>query len=71
MKTRKKWEFSEKYSESAAQCIAHETGLPLLPSRVLAARGVTDRESAERFLSKSPKTLFDPMLLPDMAQAHH
>lgn len=71
MKTRKKWEFSEKYSESAAQCIAHETGLPLLPSRVLAARGVTDRESAERFLSKSPKTLFDPMLLPDMAQAVH
>lgn len=69
MKTGKRWTFSEKYSEEAAQCIARETGLPLLPSRVLAARGVTDRESAERFLSRSPKELFDPLLLPDMAKA--
>lgn len=69
MKTRKKWTFSEKYSEETAQRIAEETGLPLLPSRVLAARGVKDRESAARYLNKSPKDLFDPMLLPDMAKA--
>lgn len=69
MKRGKKWVFSEQYSDEAAQRVARETGLPLLPSRVLAARGVTDRFSAEQFLSKSPKNLFDPMLMPDMAKA--
>ena len=69
MKRGKKWVFSEQYSDEAAQRVARETGLPLLPSRVLAARGVTDRLSAEQFLSKSPKNLFDPMLMPDMAKA--
>ncbi len=69
MKKGKKWAFSEKYSNETALRIAQETGLPLLPSRVLAARGVTDRKSAERYLSKSPNELFDPMLLPDMEKA--
>jgi len=69
MKQGKKWVFSEQYSEEAAERIAAETGYSRLASRVLAARGVTDRASAEVFLSKSPKNLFDPMLMPDMERA--
>lgn len=69
MKTGKKWVFSERYSDEISQHIAQETGLPLLPARVLAARGVTGRASAEQFLSKSPKNLFDPMQMPDMEKA--
>ena len=69
MKREKKWVLSDRYSDEAAQLIARETGLPLLPSRVLSARGVTDLDSARQFLSKSPDDLFDPMKMPDIEKA--
>ncbi len=69
MKKEKKWVFSEEYSDETAQRIARETGLPILPARVLAARGVRDLESAEKFLDRSPERLFDPLLMPDIEKA--
>ena len=60
MKRGKSGCFRNNTPDEAAQRVARETGLPLLPSRVLAARGVTDRFSAEQFLSKSPKTFLIP-----------
>jgi single-stranded-DNA-specific exonuclease len=69
MKTGKKWVFSSKYTREAASKIAADTGMPMLPARILAARGVTDGESARSYLDKSPKNLHDPMLMPDMDKA--
>ena len=69
MSPKKQWMFSESYNADAADTIARELGIPMLPARVLASRGANDGVSAKKFLDVSTSNLYDPMLLPDMATA--
>lgn len=47
--------------------LAHETGISPLKARLLTNRGITDKFTAESFLTPKLSDLNDPMLLKDMA----
>jgi single-stranded-DNA-specific exonuclease len=53
----------------AAEELARGLGVPLLLARCLVNRGIIARENAEGFLAPRLKSLADPFLLPDMAEA--
>jgi single-stranded-DNA-specific exonuclease len=55
--------------EAAATALAAALGVPPVVARLLCQRGLSDPESASRFLSPSLDHLHDPMLLADMGVA--
>jgi single-stranded-DNA-specific exonuclease len=55
--------------EGAVARLCRELEIPNIIARLLVLRGVTDAESAQRFLNPTLKQLHDPFLLADMKPA--
>ena len=55
--------------ESAAQNLANSLSLPMPVARILTARGISDQEEAQEFLSPLLSNLSDPFELPGMTTA--
>ena len=56
-----RWEFIKQESAGVKQ-LAAETGYPEVFAGLLAARGVHNKEEAQRFLYPSEKNMYDPFL---------
>jgi len=54
---------------NAVACLSRELNIPNIIARLLVLRGVTDPESAKRFLNPALNQLHDPFLLADMKPA--
>ena len=54
---------------NAVACLSRELNIPNIIARLLVLRGVTDPESAQRFLNPALNQLHDPFLLADMKPA--
>ncbi len=63
-----RWEICPVDGE-AVTCLSHELNIPIIIARLLVLRGVTDPESAQRFLNPALHQLYDPFLLTDMKPA--
>lgn len=63
-----RWEFVEQESDRVKQ-LAAETGYPEVFARLLMARGVHNKEEAQRFLYPSEKNMYDPFLMKGMEAA--
>jgi single-stranded-DNA-specific exonuclease len=63
-----RWELLAVDAEAAAR-LAAATGMPLVVSRLLCQRGLSDPEAAWRFLHPSLDQLHDPMAMADMGVA--
>jgi single-stranded-DNA-specific exonuclease len=59
----------ESYEPEYAALLEQRLNLPHLVARILAIRGITTVEEAERFLRPRLEHLSDPFLLPDMEEA--
>ena len=57
-----RWEFVEQESDRVKQ-LAAETGYPEVFAGLLMARGVHNKEEAQRFLYPSEKNMYDPFLM--------
>lgn len=58
-----------KYDEKTAEELMRGLGLPSLPAKLLAVRGIKTPDEAQKFLSKSVSALHDPFLMRDMDKA--
>lgn len=63
-----RWEFIKQESAGVKQ-LAAETGYPEVFAGLLAARGVHNKEEAQRFLYPSEKNMYDPFLMKGMEAA--
>lgn len=63
-----RWEFVEQESDRVKQ-LAAETGYPEVFAGLLMARGVHNKEEAQRFLYPSEKNMYDPFLMKGMEAA--
>ena len=63
-----RWEFVEQESDGVKQ-LAAETGYPEVFAGLLMARGVHNKEEAQRFLYPSEKNMYDPFLMKGMEAA--
>ena len=63
-----RWEFVKQESAGVKQ-LAAETGYPEVFAGLLAARGVHNKEEAQRFLYPSEKNMYDPFLMKGMEAA--
>ena len=63
-----RWEFVEQESDRVKQ-LAAETGYPEVFAGLLMARGVHNKEEAQRFLYPSEKNMYDPFLMKGMETA--
>ena len=63
-----RWEFIKQESAGVKQ-LAAETGYPEVFAGLLAARGVHNKEEAQRFLYPSEKNMYDPFLMKGMKAA--
>ena len=62
-----RWEFIKQESAGVKQ-LAAETGYPEVFAGLLAARGVHNKEEAQRFLYPSEKNMYDPFLMKEWRQ---
>jgi len=65
---RTKWVLADRIPD-AEQTLVAELGIPAILAALLVQRGITEPESADRFLNPSLDHLHDPALLPDYAMA--
>lgn len=65
-----RWEYTT-IDEAVVRQLAEKTGYPMIFSRLLAARGVTSRLDAERFLNASAADMYNPFLMKGMENAVH
>ena len=63
-----RWQISE-VDEDAVACLRRELNIPSIVARLLILRGVTDPETAQRFLHPALDQLHNPFLLADMKTA--
>ena len=63
-----RWEICSVDGEAVAR-LSRELNVPNIIARLLVLRGVTDPESAQRFLNPALNQLHDPFLLADMRPA--
>jgi single-stranded-DNA-specific exonuclease len=63
------WRVEPPPDEAVAGALAEGLGAPLPFARLLVQRGLTDVESARRFLRPARADLHDPLLLPDIDRA--
>jgi single-stranded-DNA-specific exonuclease len=63
-----RWEISDVDADAAAR-LCRELSIPKIIANLLILRGITDPESAQRFLNPSLNQLHDPFLLADMRPA--
>ena len=63
-----RWEFIKQESAGVKQ-LAAETRYPEVFAGLLAARGVHNKEEAQRFLYPSEKNMYDPFLMKEMEAA--
>jgi single-stranded-DNA-specific exonuclease len=57
------------FDEEVAESLAEQLELPLPLGKILAARGFSEKESAEKFLDAKLSDLDDPFIIPDMQKA--
>src|SRR5208283_5425094 len=63
-----RWEICDVDGDAVAR-LSRELNVPNILARLLVLRGVTDSESAQRFLNPALDQLHDPFLLADMKPA--
>ena len=57
------------FDSKAADAVAKEFGLPPSIAKIMALRGITDREISSEFFYPRKDNLYDPYLLKDMSEA--
>ncbi|MCK4403888.1 MAG: single-stranded-DNA-specific exonuclease RecJ [candidate division Zixibacteria bacterium] len=61
-----KWELKPEPDQRVVNQLSSELSLPPVAARILIARGLGTKSTAEEFLAPSLENLLDPFLLPDM-----
>jgi len=64
-----KWVVQPEPSPDIFRKLSNDLDIPLVASKILVSRGITDSLKAERFLKPSLSDLFDPFLLSNMDKA--
>ncbi len=64
----KKW-IVNKADENTVRVLMNELKIPSLVAKILASRGVWEKEEAEKYISCDSSVLYDPFLLKDMDKA--